>query len=161
MLMLALLAAAAPGDGKTMASDDWHKLAIYGVASDPNGPVYLQVHAGDLDGDGALDDAVLKLDCVGGELKAAQYSIVSPRDASSGQATGKRMHKPLKIVKEWEAATPLLREGGPTYNIKELKGARMAADGWIPVSLGDSGGLCPAAEAAVKATKTRSNIQNN
>jgi hypothetical protein len=163
MLMLALLAAAAaPGDGKTMASDDWHKLAIYGVAADTDGPVYLQVHAGDLDGDGAPDDVVLKLDCAGGELRAAQYTIMSPRDASSGQASGKRMHKPMKIVKEWGPATPLLREGGPTYNIKEMKGARAAADGWTPIALSNTSGLCPAAEAAAAAiVKSKSNITNN
>jgi hypothetical protein len=162
MLILALLAAsAAPGDGKTMASDDWQSLSVYGVAADSTGPIYLQVHAGDLDGDGAPDDAVLKLDCTGGALTAAQYTITSPRDASSGQASGKRMHKPMKIVKEWEAASPQLRGVGPTYNIKELKGARLAADDWNPVSLGNAEGLCPAAAASVRATKTRSNIQNN
>jgi hypothetical protein len=38
----------------------------------------------------------------------APLSIVSPRDAASGQATGKRMHKPMTIVKEWGAASPKL-----------------------------------------------------
>jgi type VI secretion system secreted protein Hcp len=32
--------------------------------------------------------------------------IVSPRDAASGQASGKRQWKPIRIVKEWGAATP-------------------------------------------------------
>ena len=72
MLILAFLAAAVPADGKTMANDDWQSLAIYGVAADSNGPVYLQVHAGDLDGDGAPDDAVLKLDCAAGALATAE-----------------------------------------------------------------------------------------
>ena len=43
----------------------------------------------------------------GGEIK-------SPRDAASGQATGKRTHKPMKIVKEWGASTPLLNFETPT-----------------------------------------------
>lgn len=36
------------------------------------------------------------------------YEVKSPRDAASGQATGKRQHAPIRIVKEWDAATPLL-----------------------------------------------------
>lgn len=36
------------------------------------------------------------------------YEVISPRDAASGQASGKRQHKPITIVKEWGASTPLL-----------------------------------------------------
>jgi type VI secretion system secreted protein Hcp len=36
------------------------------------------------------------------------YNVVSPRDAATGQASGKRQHKPITIVKEWDAASPLL-----------------------------------------------------
>jgi type VI secretion system secreted protein Hcp len=39
---------------------------------------------------------------------AVEHGIVSPRDAASGQATGKRMHKPLTITKEIDVSTPLL-----------------------------------------------------
>ena len=38
----------------------------------------------------------------------APVSIVAPRDAASGLPTGKRMHKPMTIVKEWGAASPKL-----------------------------------------------------
>ena len=38
----------------------------------------------------------------------APLSIVSPRDAASGLPTGKRMHKPMTIIKEWGAASPKL-----------------------------------------------------
>ena len=34
------------------------------------------------------------------------YSVSSPRDAASGQASGKRTHQPVTFVKEWGAATP-------------------------------------------------------
>jgi type VI secretion system secreted protein Hcp len=34
------------------------------------------------------------------------YSVSSPRDASSGQASGKRQHKPLSVVKELGASSP-------------------------------------------------------
>jgi type VI secretion system secreted protein Hcp len=33
---------------------------------------------------------------------------VSPRDASTGQASGKRMHKPIVFTKEWDTASPKL-----------------------------------------------------
>jgi type VI secretion system secreted protein Hcp len=34
--------------------------------------------------------------------------VISPRDASSGLATGKRQHKPLMILKEIDKSSPLL-----------------------------------------------------
>ena len=168
MLILALIAAAAvaPGDGKTMALDDWHAMTIYGVAGDGSGPTYLQVHAGDLDGDGIADDAVVRLTCATGKLSAAHFlhEVKSPRDAASGMASGKRMHKPVTITKEWGPAPPMLTAMKPTYDVKKVEGtgARLAADGWAPMTLSNADGLCPAAETAAKrATKTRSNIQNN
>jgi len=39
---------------------------------------------------------------------AFQHEIVSPRDVATGQATGKRQHKPLRIVCEMDRAYPLL-----------------------------------------------------
>jgi type VI secretion system secreted protein Hcp len=39
---------------------------------------------------------------------AVDHSIVSPRDAASGLATGKRLHKPIKITKEVDSASVLL-----------------------------------------------------
>jgi len=41
-------------------------------------------------------------------ILSIQYAVASPRDASTGQATGKRQHKPLSIVKEWGASSPQL-----------------------------------------------------
>src|SRR6266850_197479 len=34
------------------------------------------------------------------------YELKSPRDVATGQASGKRQHLPIKIVKEWGASTP-------------------------------------------------------
>ncbi len=34
--------------------------------------------------------------------------IVSPRDAASGQASGRRIHKPISFTKEWDASSPQL-----------------------------------------------------
>jgi type VI secretion system secreted protein Hcp len=41
-------------------------------------------------------------------LTGISHEIVSPRDPASGLPTGKRQHKPITIVKEWDASTPLL-----------------------------------------------------
>ena len=41
-------------------------------------------------------------------LIGVSHEIVSPRDISSGQATGKRQHKPFTITRTSDASTPLL-----------------------------------------------------
>lgn len=33
------------------------------------------------------------------------YSVVSPRDLATGQATGKRQHRPIRIIKPWGASS--------------------------------------------------------
>lgn len=86
---------------------------IISAADQPTGPFFLQVHAGDLDGDGKPDDAVLKLRCEGNELREAQYLVVA-RESASGMPTGKRQHSPVTFVKEWSAATPQLMALRPT-----------------------------------------------
>ena len=49
-------------------------------------------------------------------------SVTSPRDAASGQATGRRTHKPVTFTKEWGSATPQLARpletGSMTLNVK-------------------------------------------
>ncbi len=37
---------------------------------------------------------------------AFHYSIQSPRDAATGMAGGKRIHRPITFVKQWGAASP-------------------------------------------------------
>jgi type VI secretion system secreted protein Hcp len=39
---------------------------------------------------------------------AVNHEITSPRDAATGQATGKRTHKPFTITKEVDKSSPLL-----------------------------------------------------
>jgi type VI secretion system secreted protein Hcp len=41
---------------------------------------------------------------------AVSHEIQSPRDSASGQATGRRVHKPLVITKELDKSTPLLHQ---------------------------------------------------
>ncbi len=67
---------------------------------------------------------------------AFQHEIVSPRDVASGQATGKRQHKPIRIVCEMDRAYPLLfnavaiNEGLPQVELIF----------WKPQRLGSAGG---------------------
>ena len=61
------------------------------------------------------------------EITSSDASIVSPRDAASGQSSGKRQHSPLKILKRIDKSTPLLysaKSGGTiagtmTYDLKK------------------------------------------
>jgi type VI secretion system secreted protein Hcp len=41
---------------------------------------------------------------------AVQHEIVAPRDPQSGIPTGRRMHKPLNVIKELDRSTPLLHQ---------------------------------------------------
>ena len=163
MLMLALLAAAAAPGSKTMAIDDWQTLAIYGVGGSSSGPLYLQVHAGDLDGDGLPDDAVMKLVCADGRVTQALYKT-SPRDASSGMATGRGPRQTMSLDTSFGAAPTELSAVKPSYDVKAMKTARITSDGggWTAISLAHADGLCGAAQAAATAIiKSKSNITNN
>ncbi|MDZ4744885.1 MAG: type VI secretion system tube protein TssD [bacterium] len=39
------------------------------------------------------------------------YELKAPRDIATGQTTGKRQHKPIRIIKEWDATTPMFLTG--------------------------------------------------
>ncbi len=77
---------------------------------------------------------------------ALDYTVLSPRDAASGQATGKRMHKPLMITKE------LGRGAKPANEIA-------IDEPGVQLAIGVSADAVDAAAARI--TKSRSNIQNN
>jgi len=48
-------------------------------------------------------------------------SVVAPRDAATGQATGKRQHPPVKVVKQIDAASPQLQKAAATgEHLKEV-----------------------------------------
>jgi len=163
---LAAIALLGSGSMLAAASADYY-LQIKGVARlMPAGPIYLDaVSTGDLDGDGLADEAIIRLVCAGGEVQSAEYNVKAPRDAASGMASGKRMHKPMTFIKEWGPATRQLMAMKPTYDVKKVEGSRaktMSEDSWTHMTLANAGGLCPAAEAAAgKISKSRSNIQNN
>ncbi len=44
----------------------------------------------------------------GSQFIAFSFQAESPRDVATGQASGKRQHKPVVISKEWGASTPQL-----------------------------------------------------
>ena len=165
MVILALIAAlAAPAVGKTMASDDWHRMKILGVGHDASGgpPYYIRVQAGDLDGDGRADQADLKLDCAGGILKDASYTVVSPRDLASGQSTGRRTHEVVVFVTHWVPASPRLASLQPSYDVRKMEGARPVRTKWASITLRNADGLCASTAAAAAAiVKSKSNISNN
>ena len=45
-----------------------------------------------------------------GKITGVSFSTetISPRDVATGQASGKRQHKPVRFTKEWGAASPQL-----------------------------------------------------
>ncbi len=48
---------------------------------------------------------------------AFHYNVKSPRDVATGQASGKRQHGPVSMVKEWGAASPQLFQALTTNEV--------------------------------------------
>jgi hypothetical protein len=63
------------------------------VRESPTRQQVVQVSAGDVNGDGKAK-------------QSSQSDVKSPRDISTGQASGKRQHQPLLVKKEVDASTP-------------------------------------------------------
>ena len=85
---------------------------------------------------GAMETGVVKFRCDGGAMTGAW--LYSPRDMASGQASGKRMHKPFMIVKEWGAVSPGMSKG--SWDLATGKGARSAGgisamDDWTAITV--------------------------
>ena len=163
-LIIAAATALGAGDGKVVAQDSWQALTILEVGASPAGsPQHLRVAAGDLDGDGAPDEAYLKLVCADGAVhQALLHEVKSPRDTGTGQTSERRQHGSIKIVKEWGPTTPQLRTMKVGYDVKKAEGGRIAADGWRPVNLSGADGLCQAAAAAAATiVNSKSNITHN
>jgi len=103
-----------PSGNKT-GMDDWTQ-GVAKPASSGSGTKPSHVSAGDVNGDG-MPDAVARKnsgDATGAAASAAVDSSKdqAPRDAASGQASGKRMHQPVTIMKETDKATPLAAASG-------------------------------------------------
>lgn len=54
-------------------------------------------------------------------LNTKSMTIVSPRDPASGQATGKRTHKPLRARMYYDQAIPLAKALARNKNVGELR----------------------------------------
>ena len=127
--------------------------SVVHMASDGN-VRYLHVATGDVDGDGVADMGVLRLTCSGGAVSSA--AVHAPRDVATGQSSGKRMHRPFTIVKEWGPAPAMSASVKPTYDVKTMKGARMAGgktmavDDWHQVSVTGVGAACDSSKPVGK-----------
>lgn len=133
-------------------------VTVKGVARDaPAGPILLLVSTDrDSDGDGVNDEGTLRMVCAGGEMKALSfhYNVKSPRDSASGQATGR-----ISGVRSWQPAPREL--SGHRIKLVNATVSELDQRGWTPVTMAGGHDLCQPAIDAVKATKSRSNIQNN
>jgi FG-GAP repeat len=94
--------------GKKMASDDWSAKAAAKSTDSKNGQAGARVAAGDVNGDGRADLTATKNSGHATEKNAvmnSSSSVQSPRDAASGQASGKRQHQPVTTTKPSDDGT--------------------------------------------------------
>ena len=78
----------------------------------------------DSDGDGVGDEAWLRVACSGGAIAGAQvHRVKAPRDVATGQSSGKRMHKPFTIIREWDRSS-VKGPGTLQWDLGVAKGAR-------------------------------------
>jgi hypothetical protein len=143
---------------------------VKGVAQDsPAGPVYLLVEGRDADGDGVSDQGILRLACAQRALRSAslRWNVKSPRDAASGQASGKQSAGPVTKhlgqpkIEDFVAASIDLPKITPKI-AKEQHGRAAGSSGWEPIAFADPDAACAAAaEAAATVKKSKSNISTN
>lgn len=55
-----------------------------------------------------------------GATTAASGDVVAPRDVATGQASGKRMHSPIRFTKDIEKSSPLLKVATPTQDCDDV-----------------------------------------
>jgi hypothetical protein len=85
-------------------------------------------------GNAPEETCVVKVTTTGNACEIVFTSQVqNPRDASSGMATGKRMHKPFVITKEFDKASPMLARESPT---KQSLGKVSVSDINVMLSVG-------------------------
>jgi len=68
------------------------------------------------------------------QIQAFQFlmQLAAPRDASTGQASGKRQYSPITITKEWDACSPQIFEAASTnetLSLVEVDFLRTSPDG--------------------------------
>ncbi|WP_339446908.1 Hcp family type VI secretion system effector [Pseudomonas sp. EA_5y_Pfl2_R50] len=65
-------------------------------------------------------------------VQAFHHDVIIPRDPQSGQPTGQRVHKPVKITKVFDKSSPLLQAAltsGERLSKVEIKWFRTSAQG--------------------------------
>lgn len=84
------------------------------------------------------------------EALGVTYEVRSPRDAASGQASGKRQHGPIVITKEWGPATPQIFQALVTNEVLKSvliefvsasRDGRLEVTHWIRLTNATVGGL--------------------
>jgi len=86
--------------GNKTANDDWTASARN---SDPKtSNAQPRVATGDVNGDGVADATAKN----SGHATETLKSAPAPRDAASGQSSGKRQHDPVVVTKQTDAASP-------------------------------------------------------
>jgi hypothetical protein len=80
-----------------------------------------------------------------------EYTVVTARDSASGMASGRRMHQPLTLTMQLGRSVAPAGGAAPTNSIA------IGEPGVVVIGV-DAASVDA---AAAKATKTRSNIQNN
>ena len=96
--------------GKKSADDDWNQQnavsttkapTVKPVSSNSGATAQTRVASGDVNGDGVADKTAKSSAHATESLSVTSPSTIqSPRDVATGQASGKRQHKPLTITKE-------------------------------------------------------------
>jgi hypothetical protein len=74
-------------------------------------PSKATLKAADMNGDGAADRPIGSQSSgsgAGAAINNSHSNIKSPRDAATGQASGKRQHEPITIKKELDKSSPKL-----------------------------------------------------
>lgn len=140
LLVTAMLGPAPQAAGKAtpMLMEKPVRFTATGTYADGTSRVFQVTADRDSDNDGVPDVFDLRVTCTGG---AVSSSVLSPRDAASGLATGKRMHKPMTVrssgnvtpVDDWQTRST----GKPiaaSWDLATMKGARAAA-GPKPITL--------------------------
>lgn len=142
-----VLAVGAAGGSAAMAASGTIELRATATFSDGTSAdrLYRVRSDEDSDGDGIGDETWLRVRCDSSVATAVyEHSVKSPRDVATGQSSGKRMHRPMMILKEWGARESGAAIGGKvswdlatmkggkagspkvaTYDVKKVEGARV------------------------------------
>ncbi len=91
--------------GNKSAQDDWQQTTAKPAPGSNAKPTH--VASGDVNGDGRMDVAASK----NSAPAAGSSQTQAPRDAASGQATGRRQHQPITITKEVDKASTRVATG--------------------------------------------------